>query len=143
MDLPDRHRPGTRGGAAYADGGVFLNTLDAHTIGVDGETGEEIWRRVGDIDQGESMSMAPLVVRNKVLVGNSGGEFGVCGWLTALDARSGAIAWRACGTGPDGEEAARLTGGDREGGRVAIGAYGRGACHTIPGVRGADAQAGP
>ena len=47
------------------------------------------------------MTMAPLVVRDKVLVGNSGGEFGVRGWLTALDASTGKIAWRACSTGPD------------------------------------------
>ena len=45
--------------------------------------------------------MAPLVVKGKVLVGNSGGEFGVRGWLTALDADTGKIAWRAYTTGPD------------------------------------------
>src|SRR3954451_1635207 len=49
----------------------------------------------------ETMTMAPLVVRGKVLVGNSGGELGVRGWLTALDANSGKIAWRAYSTGPD------------------------------------------
>jgi lanthanide-dependent methanol dehydrogenase len=49
-----------------------------------------VWRtRLGDINRGESMTMAPLVVRDKVLVGNSGGEFGVRGWLTALEAGSG------------------------------------------------------
>jgi lanthanide-dependent methanol dehydrogenase len=47
------------------------------------------------------MTMAPLVVKGKVLVGNSGGEMGVRGWLTALDADSGKIAWRAYSTGPD------------------------------------------
>ena len=47
------------------------------------------------------MTMAPLVVKGKVLVGNSGGEFGVRGWLTALDAASGAVVWRAYSTGPD------------------------------------------
>ena len=45
--------------------------------------------------------MAPLVVKGKVLVGNSGGEFGVRGWLTALDAKTGKLAWRAYHTGPD------------------------------------------
>ena len=44
--------------------------------------------------------MAPLVVKGKVLVGNSGGEFGVRGWLAALDAKTGKIAWRAYSTGP-------------------------------------------
>src|SRR3712207_7808401 len=46
-------------------------------------------------------SMAPLIVKNRVLVGNSGGEFGVRGWLTALDLGSGRVAWRAYTTGPD------------------------------------------
>ena len=91
-------------GAAYADGRVFINTLDAQTIAVDAETGKEIWRtRLGDINKGETMTMAPLVVKGKVLVGNSGGEFGVRGWLTALDARTGEIAWRAYHTGPDAD----------------------------------------
>jgi outer membrane protein assembly factor BamB len=45
--------------------------------------------------------MAPLVVKDKVLVGNSGSELGVRGWLTALDTRTGRIAWRAYSTGPD------------------------------------------
>ena len=91
-------------GAAYADGRVFFNTLDNHTVGVDAKSGKELWRtRLGDINRGESMTMAPLVVKGKVLVGNSGGEFGVRGWLTALDAESGAIVWRAYSTGPDSE----------------------------------------
>jgi PQQ-dependent dehydrogenase (methanol/ethanol family) len=91
-------------GAAYADGKVFFNTLDNHTVAVDARTGREIWKtKLGDINLGESMTMAPLVVKGKVLVGNSGGEFGVRGWLTALDANTGAIAWRAYSTGPDEE----------------------------------------
>ena len=49
------------------------------------------------------MTMAPLVVKGKVLVGNSGGEFGVRGWLTALDGKTGKIAWRAFTAGPDKE----------------------------------------
>jgi lanthanide-dependent methanol dehydrogenase len=45
--------------------------------------------------------MAPIVVNNKVLVGNSGGELGVRGWLAAPDANSGLLAWKAYSTGPD------------------------------------------
>jgi PQQ-dependent dehydrogenase (methanol/ethanol family) len=89
-------------GAAYADGVVFYNTLDNRTIAVDADTGEERWSTtLGDINRGETMTMAPLVVKDKVLVGNSGGEFGVRGWLTALDRANGEIAWRAYSTGPD------------------------------------------
>jgi glucose dehydrogenase len=91
-------------GPAYAEGRIFYNTLDAHTVAVDAETGREIWRtKLGDINKGETMTMAPFVVKGKVLVGVSGGEFGVRGWLTALDAASGAIAWRAYHTGPDAD----------------------------------------
>lgn len=89
-------------GAAFADGRLFFNTLDNHTIALDARNGRELWRvKLGNIAIGESMTMAPLVVKNKVLVGNSGGEFGVRGWLTALDAASGRIVWRAYSTGPD------------------------------------------
>jgi PQQ-dependent dehydrogenase (methanol/ethanol family) len=89
-------------GAAYSDGKIFYNTLDGQTVAVDAETGKEVWRTpLGDINKGESITMAPLVVKGKVLVGNSGGEFGVRGWLTALDATTGKQVWRAYHTGPD------------------------------------------
>ena len=58
-------------------------------------------RKVGNINIGETITMAPLVVKGKVLVGNSGGEFGVRGWVKALDAKDGHIVWTAYGTGPD------------------------------------------
>lgn len=89
-------------GAAYANGVVFFNTLDNRTVAVDGLTGLEKWTAtLGDINTGQTITMAPLVVKDKVLVGNSGGEFGVRGWITALDAATGKIAWRAYSTGPD------------------------------------------
>jgi PQQ-dependent dehydrogenase (methanol/ethanol family) len=89
-------------GAVYWNGRVYFNTLDVQTVAVDAETGKEVWRtKLGEIDRGETMTMAPLVVKGKVLVGNSGGEMGVRGWLTALDAETGKIAWRAYSTGPD------------------------------------------
>jgi PQQ-dependent dehydrogenase (methanol/ethanol family) len=88
-------------GAAYADGLIVFNTLDNHTIAVD-TSGKEVWNtKLGDINLGESMTMAPLIAKGKVFVGNSGGEFGVRGWLTALDLHTGKIAWRAYTTGPD------------------------------------------
>jgi len=89
-------------GAAYADGRVFFNTLDNQTIAVDAASGRELWRvHTGDIRNGETLTMAPLVVKGNVLVGNSGGELGVRGWLSAYDAISGALVWRAYSTGPD------------------------------------------
>ncbi|HEY0139758.1 MAG TPA: methanol/ethanol family PQQ-dependent dehydrogenase [Thermoanaerobaculia bacterium] len=91
-------------GAAYADGRLFFNTLDGRTCAVDASNGQELWvTQLADINKGETMTMAPLVVRDRVFVGNSGGEMGVRGWLTALDAKSGKIEWRAYSTGPDKE----------------------------------------
>jgi PQQ-dependent dehydrogenase (methanol/ethanol family) len=89
-------------GAAYEDGLLVFNTLDNRTIALDAETGQERWvTQLGDINTGETITMAPLIAKGKVLVGNSGGEMGVRGWLTALDLQTGAIVWRAYSTGPD------------------------------------------
>ena len=89
-------------GLAYDNGKIFLATLDMHAVAIDAKTGVEIWvTKLGDINLGETMTTAPLVVKGKVLFGNSGGELGVRGWLTAVDENSGQIAWRAYGTGPD------------------------------------------
>jgi PQQ-dependent dehydrogenase (methanol/ethanol family) len=89
-------------GAAYWNGSIIFNTLDGRTIALDAETGSEKWiTTLGDINRGETITMAPLVARGKVIVGNSGGEFGVRGWLVALDAATGKLVWRAYATGPD------------------------------------------
>src|SRR5215213_5186108 len=77
-------------GAAFADGRLFFNTLDNHAIALDAASGKELWRtKLGEIRLGETITMAPLVVKGKVLVGNSGGELGVRGWLAGLDAATG------------------------------------------------------
>jgi PQQ-dependent dehydrogenase (methanol/ethanol family) len=91
-------------GAAYYNGKIYYNTLDVHTVAVDANTGKEVWNtKLGDINQGESMTMAPIVAKGKVIVGNSGGEFGVRGWVAGLDADTGKIGWRAYATGPDSD----------------------------------------
>ena len=91
-------------GASYADGKIVYNTLDNQTVAVDAASGKEVWRtKVGEINVGESLTMAPLIVKNRVIIGNSGGEFGIRGWVTALDLGSGKIAWRAYHTGPDSD----------------------------------------
>ncbi len=91
-------------GGAYYNGKIFYNTLDNHTVAVNADTGEEVWKtKVGDINLGESMTMAPLVVKGKVLVGNSGGEFGVRGKIAALNSETGNIDWLAYNTGPDAD----------------------------------------
>jgi PQQ-dependent dehydrogenase (methanol/ethanol family) len=91
-------------GAAYADGKIIYNLLDNNTIAVDATTGKELWRtKLGDVNQGSTMTMAPLIVGNNVFVGNSGGEMGVRGWITALSVRDGRKVWQAYNTGPDAD----------------------------------------
>ncbi len=91
-------------GGAYANGKLIYNLLDNHTIAIDVKTGKEVWRtKMGDVTRGETMTMAPLVVGNKVYVGNSGGELGVRGYLAALDVDTGKELWRAYSAGTDAE----------------------------------------
>src|SRR5205085_10036117 len=88
-------------GASFDDGKIFYNTLDGNALAIDATTGKQVWKtQVADINMGESLTMAPLVARGKVFVGNSGGEFGVHGWLKALDEKSGKLLWTAFATGP-------------------------------------------
>ncbi|MGF1473889.1 MAG: PQQ-binding-like beta-propeller repeat protein, partial [Rubrobacteraceae bacterium] len=82
-------------GVAVAEGKVFLATLNAHVIALDAESGEKIWDTVhGDVRAAESATVAPLVVKDKVIVGSSGGEFGVRGHLDAYDMDTGERVWR-------------------------------------------------
>jgi glucose dehydrogenase len=81
-------------GAAFADGKVIYTTLDAHTIAVDANSGKAVWNtKVGEIATGETMTMAPLVVGNKVFVGNSGAELGVGGGVAPRVVGWGEIVW--------------------------------------------------
>jgi PQQ-dependent dehydrogenase (methanol/ethanol family) len=91
-------------GAAYADGKIFFNQLDAHTVALDAKTGKELWKvQQGDFKQGQTLTSAPLVIKDKVITGISGGEFGVRGFVTANDINTGKQVWRAYSTGPDSE----------------------------------------
>jgi PQQ-dependent dehydrogenase (methanol/ethanol family) len=91
-------------GASFGDGKIVYNLLDGHTVAVDSKTGREVWRtQVADIQKGETLTMAPLIVKSRVIVGNSGGELGVRGYVAALDLASGQEVWRGYNTGPDSE----------------------------------------
>ena len=102
-------------GAVYADGKIVYNLLDGHTVAVDAATGKELWKtQIADMGQGETTPMAPFIARDRVLVGPSGGEFGIYGWVKALDLASGKILWTAHNMGPDSLMIARrgtFTGG--------------------------------
>ncbi|HEX3887273.1 MAG TPA: PQQ-dependent dehydrogenase, methanol/ethanol family [Phenylobacterium sp.] len=91
-------------GPTYADGKLVFTLLDGEAVAVDAKTGKPVWRtRLGDPAHGMTITMSPLVVGNAVLVGNSGGEMGVRGQLTALDLNSGKELWRGYSTGPDAD----------------------------------------
>ncbi|MBO1075446.1 methanol/ethanol family PQQ-dependent dehydrogenase [Roseomonas marmotae] len=92
-DLTQLH-PTNRGVALYGDR-VYLATVDAYLVALDAKTGTEIWaKKVEDYQKGHYMTLAPLVARGKVMVGGSGGEFGVRGYIAAFDAGTGEEAWR-------------------------------------------------
>jgi lanthanide-dependent methanol dehydrogenase len=89
-------------GVAYGDGKIFLHQADNALVALDARTGKEIWKAmVDDAKKGATGTGAPLVVKDKVLVGVSGGEFGVQSHLDAYDIKDGKLAWRAYSMGPD------------------------------------------
>jgi lanthanide-dependent methanol dehydrogenase len=91
-------------GASFANGKLVYNLLDGHTVAVDVATGKQAWRtRMADLDRGETITMAPIIVKDLVIVGASGGEMGVRGWIAAVDIETGKERWRAFNTGPDAD----------------------------------------
>jgi len=89
-------------GVTWANGKLIYNLLDDHTVAVDAKTGKQLWRtKMGNVERGETMTMAPFVAGKRVFVGNSGGEMGVWGWIAALDIDTGKELWRAYSTGSD------------------------------------------
>ena len=81
-------------GVAVADDKVFLATLDAKVVALDAKTGSLLWEtQVGEPEKGYSETMAPTVVNGKVLIGTNGGEYGIRGFVKALDAKTGKQLW--------------------------------------------------
>ena len=82
-------------GLAILGDTLFMGTLDAHLVAIDTRSGRPVWNtRVGDNTGGYSVTLAPLVVKDKVIVGVGGGEYGIRGYVAAYDAKSGREAWR-------------------------------------------------
>ncbi len=82
-------------GVAALGNKVFLATLDAHVVALDAKTGNVLWDvEAADYRKGYSFTVAPLAVKDKIIVGVSGGEYGVRGFLDAYDAETGRRAWR-------------------------------------------------
>ncbi len=82
-------------GLAMLGDTLFLATLDAHLVALDAKTGRPLWNTpVANPNAGYAMTLAPLVVKDKVIVGVAGGEFGIRGFIAAYDARTGREAWK-------------------------------------------------
>jgi len=91
-------------GPAYADGTIYHHQADTTVVALDAKTGKEKWKTVnGDPKKGETNTATVLPVKDKVIVGISGAEFGVRGHVTAYDAKTGRQVWRAYSLGPDNE----------------------------------------
>ena len=82
-------------GLAILGAKVFLGTLDAHVVALDAKTGSVVWNvTAADYRNGYSFTVAPLAVKNLVVIGVSGGEYGVRGFIDAYDAATGERKWR-------------------------------------------------
>ncbi|NGO50349.1 methanol/ethanol family PQQ-dependent dehydrogenase [Allomesorhizobium camelthorni] len=94
-------------GVAYGDGKIILAQADTTVTALDAKTGEVAWQaKNGQATDGsiaESSTSAPMVVKDKVIIGISGAEYGVRGHISAYNLSDGTLAWRAYSTGPDSE----------------------------------------
>lgn len=91
-------------GVAYADGKIFLHQADTTVVALDAKTGKVIWSvKNGDPKKGETNTATVLPVKDKVIVGISGGEFGVRGSVTAYSMADGKLLWRGYSMGPDSD----------------------------------------
>jgi PQQ-dependent dehydrogenase (methanol/ethanol family) len=92
-------------GVAYGDGKIIINQADTTVTALDAKTGKVAWQvkngDASDGSKGESGTAAPMVVKDKVIIGISGGEFGVRGYTSAYNLKDGSLAWKAYSMGPD------------------------------------------
>jgi alcohol dehydrogenase (cytochrome c) len=104
---------GQNRGLAIRGDTLFMGTLDAHLVAIDAQRGRQLWKTtVADYRQGYSVTLAPLVVKNKVIVGVGGGEWGIRGFIAAYDADSGRETWRFHTVPGPGERGIETWGGD-------------------------------
>jgi alcohol dehydrogenase (cytochrome c) len=82
-------------GLAILGDTLFMGTIDAHLVAIDAKNGKPLWdTTVAKAESGYALTHAPLVVKDKVIVGTAGGEFGIRGFIAAYDAKTGKEAWR-------------------------------------------------
>jgi alcohol dehydrogenase (cytochrome c) len=83
-----------RGMKPYKDK-VYLATLDAHLVALNNATGKVVWdKQIGDYTYSESFTLMPMALRGKIIIGTAGAEYGVRGWIAALDAETGNQVWK-------------------------------------------------
>jgi PQQ-dependent dehydrogenase (methanol/ethanol family) len=91
-------------GVSYGDGKIFLHQADTTLVALDAKTGKVVWSvKNGDPGKGETGTSSPMVFKDKVIVGISGGEFGVRGSVTAYNIKDGKQVWRGYSMGPDSD----------------------------------------
>jgi len=91
-------------GLGYGDGKIILNQNDGMVVALDAKTGKKIWDvRNVDPKVGATNTNAPHVIKDKILTGCSGAEFGVRCFMAAYNLKDGSLAWKAYSTGPDAE----------------------------------------
>ena len=89
-------------GLAYGDGKIYLQQSDTTLVALDAKTGKKVWAvKNGDPKLGQTNTNSPLVVKDMVLTGISGGEFGVRGFIAAYNTKDGTLAWKAYSVGTD------------------------------------------
>ncbi|HWM61204.1 MAG TPA: PQQ-binding-like beta-propeller repeat protein, partial [Rhizomicrobium sp.] len=109
---PYQINPSNRG-VAVLDGRVFFGTLDDNLIALDAHTGRELWEvRVADTLEGFTLTGAPLAVKGKIIMGSSGGEMGLRGFLDAYEPATGKRLWRFYTTAAPGETGGKSWSGD-------------------------------
>jgi alcohol dehydrogenase (cytochrome c) len=100
-------------GLAVLDGRVFFGTLDNNLIALDAHNGRELWeKRINDTMDGFTITGAPLALKDKIIVGLSGGEMGVRGYLEAYDPATGKMLWRFYTVPGPGEPGNKTWSGD-------------------------------
>ena len=89
-------------GLSYVAGKILMGTLDGHVIALNAKTGKEIWNVINARpSNGETMTGPNLIINDKYIVGVSGGEFGIRGWVAAYNINTGKQMWKARSMGPD------------------------------------------
>ena len=100
-------------GLAILGDTLFLASPDAHLIALDAKTGSLVWSvEVAKVSSGYSLTVAPLIVKNKVIIGIGGGEYGIRGFIAAYDAATGNEVWRFNTTAAPGDPGGNTWGGD-------------------------------